>query len=1187
MADIGDRADAGTGGGHREPGRGRRGPRRRGDRAGRRHGEGVEDFLVSGEEAAKAKAKARKAKVAKDNKAKITALAGTGGPIFNAEVQRVLKGTDYDRESFLIYGADLAKARDEKTAADAKTRADQFRARVQLLANLPDSEVSRAAQTAITAGDAAITAFLNGGYATAAKKDAEAREKYLADQRAKDDAAEELSELARKAARASAARRNLVIAHGDGVQALRRSSNALISAGNEARKAEQILAANTAGNNHPANAYDAVKAEVLRQVGYAEQASAAAAQASARATVEANILVETGLTYGVEWAAIAQGMAEAAQAAQGAATTARHAIDATAATGAARNAEEKAKAHAEKAKKWREYAQEHAKAAAGLAAAAAKQADAAKTAAARTKAARKDAEAAEARAWAAAKRTRDQRVIAENEAAKAAAARQRAEAERAIAASARARAESQAAIARSARGQAEYLAGVARGARENAEAQEGQRQRARSRAEGVETGPPPAPGTGPSRREGQPHRRSQGRRAGGRRRPGRRRHAAVRRRAAAPRPRTEATTARGAATGARSAANTATGAATNARAAATEATPRRRAGPGRREQGRRRRRTGERRRRQRRTRGSDHTPRGDKVERGRPEATVAAGQGRRNRPRRVRLAEDAAQEAAAAFRAAGRTKDEAEAANAESVSAATQATTAVRASNAARQSGSGIADPANTAITIVAPFTGTDLGADFVTEVAEQAKKVGAEQVAAARTGPTRPSRQRPRPPQSRERQRTGQARLRRRSGGGEVRGRCRQVRGRSAAGRGRCRGRRRGGSRRRCEGQPGRRSSPPGRHPGPQRRQQREQRRGHRRPRRQRRRERRGRGPQRRRPGRERRRRGTRRGQRRRSRRHPGRNRRRQRQEERRRRHPGRQERHGRGDRRARSRRPGGSQGSRGRARGAAGGRGEGRDRRNRAQPGGRELRPGRLHGRPGPRQCMKEIRDDMEAANGGILEFLKENGAELLLEVIGWNDLKACFTEGDIEACLWSAASLIPWTKLGPVAKAFFKIASKVGTFLARSAKAKKAVEKIKDLLKLGDKACKLPVKKVAGARVSAAGDPEDAIPLAGCTPGKSVSEVVSEMSQKASKLMTEQYGFASFNDAGKQLWKGANRNKENLKTPEVLALVRQKGMSKDGLEYFRGVLRIHQSAQRGARKSQSPCQGSAEMLAGLSSR
>ncbi len=694
----------------------------------------IEEFLVSGEDAAKAKAAARKSKTAKDNKAKITAMAGTGGPIFNAEVQRVLKGTDYDRESFLIYGADLARARDEKVTADAKTRADQLRARVQVLAGLPDSEVARAAQAALAAGDAAITEFLNTGYAAAAKKDAEAREQYLKDQREKEEAAEELSELAKKAARASTARRNLLVAHGDGVRALQRSSNALTSAATEARKAEQILAANTAGNNHPADAYNAVKAEVARQVGYAEQATLSAKQAAARATTEANILVETGLTYGVEWGVIAQGMAEAAEAAQGAATTARHAIDATAATGAARNAEEKAKAHAEKATKWRLYAQEHAKAAAALAKAAKKQADAAKEAAARTKAARADAEAAEARAWAAAKRTRDQRIIAENEAAKAAAARARAEQERAIAASARARAEQQAAVARSARGQATHLAGVARTARQRAEAHELLSSEALGRAQTAESNAASA-----RQRAEAADRESRtadakaaameawaAQQAGG--------QDAAAARDAASQARGEASTARGAATGARSAANTATGAAASARSAANEATAaaaRARAAAQEAEAAAARANVAASNAEREAATTHNEAMRSNAAA---AEATAQQAKAAEAARTAVRLAEEAAQEAALAFRAAGRTKAESDAAAAEAVSAATQAAASVRASDAARRTAAGIAEPANTAIALVAPFTSNDLSVDFVIEVAEQAQKVGEEQAQAAET---------------------------------------------------------------------------------------------------------------------------------------------------------------------------------------------------------------------------------------------------------------------------------------------------------------------------------------------------------------------------------------------------------------------------------------------------------------------
>ena len=77
---------------------------------------------------------ARRKQVAADNLAKIKAMAGTGGPYFNAEVQRVLAGTDGDRDAFLAYGADIARARDEKQTVIARDRAAQLRERLRVFA---------------------------------------------------------------------------------------------------------------------------------------------------------------------------------------------------------------------------------------------------------------------------------------------------------------------------------------------------------------------------------------------------------------------------------------------------------------------------------------------------------------------------------------------------------------------------------------------------------------------------------------------------------------------------------------------------------------------------------------------------------------------------------------------------------------------------------------------------------------------------------------------------------------------------------------------------------------------------------------------------------------------------------------------------------------------------------------------
>ncbi|MDY7087991.1 MAG: ALF repeat-containing protein, partial [Actinomycetota bacterium] len=332
---------------------------------------------------------ARKKQEAADNLAAITAMKGTGGAYFNAEVDRVLAGTDVDRALFLAYGAGIARDRDAKVAANAAERAATLRERVRLVAAAApaESNVKQAATAALSGDDAAINAFLTSGYLEAARADAAEREQYLKDLEARNKAAEELTDLAQRSARANVARQQLLVAHGEGVRALQRAANAMGGAANAARNAQRVLAGGgtVAGKAAELNAARTQTANDLRAAQLAvEQAQAAAATA----TTAAGTLVDTGLTYGVEWSLIAQGMHEAATAAAGATQTAAYAVDATIATNNAQGAQQQAEAHAAQAVKWREHAEQHARSAAKLAAAAAKQAAAAKTAAARVKKAR-------------------------------------------------------------------------------------------------------------------------------------------------------------------------------------------------------------------------------------------------------------------------------------------------------------------------------------------------------------------------------------------------------------------------------------------------------------------------------------------------------------------------------------------------------------------------------------------------------------------------------------------------------------------------------------------------------------------------------------------------------------------------------------------------------------------------------
>jgi hypothetical protein len=689
-------------------------------------------FLNGGLAAARAAAAARKDEQARRDRAEIVPLTGTGGPYFNDAVARALAGTDSDRAQFLAYGKRIALQRDADVIQDTQTRLAENRTRVQMLVAAAGPKVQAAAQVALDTGDAAIAAFLKTGYLVAAQADADAREQAIAEQEARDKAAEALSELARNAARASAARRDILVAHGDGIRALQNSSNALTSAGNEARKAAQILAANTAGGQHPLDGFDAVKAEATRQLDYANQASFNAQQAAVRAQVQVNILVETGLTYGVQWAQMTQAMADAALAAVKASETARHAIDATAFTDQARNAQEQAERHAEEATKWRLHAEEHARAAASIAEAARLQAVAAKDAAARTKTARQAAEIAEAQAWAAAERTRTARITAEREAAKAAAARATAERERANAAAARSRAEQQATVARSARGEADRQAAIALGARQGAQAQEGIAAGAEAGAQNEERN---ASGARNRAFEAERAQRDAEARAaandaaaaamrGG--------FYEVAAQNAATQARADANTARGAAGAARGAANTATGAAVGARSAATEAT---------RAAARARAAAEQAAASAARARAAANQAEAEaaathaaalRANAAAADATAAEANAAEAARSASALAEQAASESVQALNAADRTKAEADAASAEAVSAATQANLAVQASLSARSSSQAITDPANTAIRIATPFSSADLAADFVILVANQATTVGSEQAQAA-----------------------------------------------------------------------------------------------------------------------------------------------------------------------------------------------------------------------------------------------------------------------------------------------------------------------------------------------------------------------------------------------------------------------------------------------------------------------
>ncbi|MFH8403962.1 hypothetical protein ACH4FX_04175 [Streptomyces sp. NPDC018019] len=327
----------------------------------------IREFLDRGQAEAHKRAQEKKKATDAENRKKIEAMRGTGGPHFNAEVERVLKAkaTAADRESFLEYGADIAREQDAKDERAAKERAAELRRRVEMLATVGGPEVKKAAQAALDAGsDAAVNAFLEKGYLVAAQKDADnqaAREKELKEAQEK---ADKEAELARKTVVAVGARAKLIEAHDDTVRALREEAHALTSAANAARQADWLLTYGQ-GDSERLASYDQQRAEVTRQVGYVTFYARAARIGAMQVKIQADCLTDLGMPQEVRWAEVAPGLTAAADAAGKADEAARRALSATA-DAATLKAKKTPKAYEQQAEQWRADAEQYTKAAAAL-----------------------------------------------------------------------------------------------------------------------------------------------------------------------------------------------------------------------------------------------------------------------------------------------------------------------------------------------------------------------------------------------------------------------------------------------------------------------------------------------------------------------------------------------------------------------------------------------------------------------------------------------------------------------------------------------------------------------------------------------------------------------------------------------------------------------------------------------------
>ncbi|XVU26649.1 LamG domain-containing protein [Actinoplanes sp. CA-054009] len=133
----------------------------------------------------------------------------------------------------------------------------------------------------------------------------------------------------------------------------------------------------------------------------------------------------------------------------------------------------------------------------------------------------------------------------------------------------------------------------------------------------------------------------------------------------------------------------------------------------------------------------------------------------------------------------------------------------------------------------------------------------------------------------------------------------------------------------------------------------------------------------------------------------------------------------------------------------------------------------------------CVDEYRQAMANANLTLLDWLKANGGQILLDVIGYTDAKECFTKGDIEGCIWTAVNAVSIVllvgKIPAVSAAIVRISGGVTRFFEAAAAGKRSIDRLRNIIA---RAKKLPdpkvpfcsVKKGAAAKAAAstAADP-----------------------------------------------------------------------------------------------------------------
>ncbi|MFE3410905.1 polymorphic toxin-type HINT domain-containing protein [Streptomyces mirabilis] len=101
----------------------------------------------------------------------------------------------------------------------------------------------------------------------------------------------------------------------------------------------------------------------------------------------------------------------------------------------------------------------------------------------------------------------------------------------------------------------------------------------------------------------------------------------------------------------------------------------------------------------------------------------------------------------------------------------------------------------------------------------------------------------------------------------------------------------------------------------------------------------------------------------------------------------------------------------------------------------------------------CVDQYRQAMKDGNQDVIDWVKANGGQILLELLGVPDAKKCFSDPDVESCLWtlvnglSLATLVG--KAPAIAKAILRVSTGIAKYFEGASAARKVLKGLRVII------------------------------------------------------------------------------------------------------------------------------------------